>query len=339
MAFEIRNIPGKNFQLLNDFFMNGSADMNLVEQSEKLSLPFVDVNMQDWYFDGIRLGYSDWHYKKPVDLKWNYQIKAELVTLQANLKGSVFIGSQTNRPQAAFGSYQHNLYYANGDDINEGFLRSAHLHSSMFFIQFTKDTFLRLTQGGNEALERFGENIMNGRRCALSNNNLPVDAAMLNIINDIINCRYKDGLKQMYLLSKSIEFLVVQAEACNAAFLPSYKYVKTKHDLECLKYAREYILNNIESPPALTALAKIVGINEYKLKRGFKEVFGNTVFGYLSDARLELAKNDLLRGDKTSTEIASGFGYSSLQHFSNAFKKKFGFSPNKLLKKKHNLEI
>ena len=334
MAFEIRNIPGNNFQLLNDFFMVGSADTSLVEQSQKLSLPFVDVNMQDWYFDGIRLGYSDWHYKKPVDLKWNYQIKTELVTLQANLKGSVFIGGQTERQQAAFGNYQHNLYYANGDDVNEGFLRSEKLHSSMFFIQFTKDTFLRLTQGGNEALERFGENIMNGRRCAISDSNLPVDATMLNIINDIINCRYKDGLKQMYLLSKSIEFLVLQAEVSNTTFLPSYKYVKTKHDLDCLKYAREYLMNNIESPPGLMALAKIIGINEYKLKRGFKEVFGNTVFGYLAEARLELAKNDLQQGYKTSTEIASGLGYSSVQHFSNAFKKKFGLSPNKLLKKK-----
>ena len=338
MAFEIKNIPGKNFHLLNDFFMNGSAETNLVEQSEKLSFPFVEVNMQDWYFDGIRLGYSDWNFKQPVDLKWNYQIKSELVTLQANLKGSVFIGSQTNKPQAAFGNYQHNLYYANGDDVNEGFLRSTHLQSSMFFIQFTKDAFLRLTQGGNDALERFGENILNGRRCAISPNNLPVDAVMLNIINDIINCRYKDGLKQMYLLSRSIEFLVLQAEACNAARLPAYKYVKTKHDLECVSYAREYILNNIESPPGLTALAKIVGINEYKLKRGFKEVFGNTVFGYLSESRLELAKNDLVRGDKTSTEIASVLGYSSVQHFSNAFKKKFGFSPNKLLKTRQSLE-
>src|SRR5687768_1897787 len=123
MAFEIRNIPGNNFQLLNDFFMHGSTDTDLVEKSENIILPFVDVKTKDWYFDGIRLGYSDWHYKKPVDLKWNYQIKTELITLQANLKGSVFIDNQTNSQQAAFGNYQHNLYFANGD-INEGFLRS-----------------------------------------------------------------------------------------------------------------------------------------------------------------------------------------------------------------------
>ena len=83
-------------------------------------------------------------------------------------------------------------------------------------------------------------------------------------------------------------------------------------------------------PPSLSELARIIGINEYKLKRGFKEIFGNTVFGYLSDARLEIAKMDLLENKKTVSEIALELGYSSLPHFSNAFKNKFGVSPAKL---------
>jgi AraC-like DNA-binding protein len=134
----------------------------------------------------------------------------------------------------------------------------------------------------------------------------------------------------MYLLSKSIEFLVLQAEACNTALIPTYKYIKTKYDEECIVYAREYIMNHLDLPPSLPELAKIIGVNEYKLKRGFKEMFGNTVFGFLADARLEIAKNDLLETRKSSTEIASTLGYSSPQHFSHAFKKKFGISPNKL---------
>jgi AraC-like DNA-binding protein len=123
---------------------------------------------------------------------------------------------------------------------------------------------------------------------------------------------------------------VLQAEACNAALIPSYRYIKTKYDKECVVYAREYIMSHLEAPPSLSELAKIIGINEYKLKRGFKEIFDNTVFGYLSDARLEIAKNDLLENKRTASEIASELGYSSVQHFSNAFKKKFGLSPNKL---------
>jgi AraC-like DNA-binding protein len=91
-------------------------------------------------------------------------------------------------------------------------------------------------------------------------------------------------------------------------------------------------MQHIESPPSLSQLAKIAGINEYKLKRGFKEMFNNTVFGYLAEARLELAKNDLVQSNKKVIEIASALGYCSLQHFSHAFKKKFGISPNQVRK-------
>jgi AraC family transcriptional activator of pyochelin receptor len=330
MAFGLKGISGDHFQDLNQFFLNGFDSNKLVERSQKISHPNVDGYSNEWYFDGIRMGYSDWHYKKPVELEWNYDISVDLVTFQANLKGSVFMGHETSKASRLFGNYQHNLFYANANDTNEGFLKCERLRTSMFFIQFTKDAFLRLTGDANEALNRFSEDVLNGRPALLSANNLPVDAGMLNLIKNIVNCGYTESLKKMYLLSKCIEFLVLQAEACNTALVPSYVYIKTKYDKECIVYAREYIMNHLEMPPSLSELAKIIGINEYKLKRGFKEIFNNTVFGYLSDARLDIAKNDLLENKKSAADIASALGYSSPQHFSNAFKKKFGISPNKM---------
>jgi AraC family transcriptional regulator, transcriptional activator of the genes for pyochelin and ferripyochelin receptors len=126
--------------------------------------------------------------------------------------------------------------------------------------------------------------------------------------------------------------LVLQAEISNLALMPAYHYLKSAHDKECIIYAQQYLMKHVESPPSLSQLSKIVGINEYKLKRGFKEMFNNTVFGYLAEARLELAKNDLLETDKKVNEIASDLGYCSVPHFSHAFKKKFGFSPGMLRK-------
>ncbi|MCW3118026.1 MAG: transcriptional regulator, AraC family [Chitinophagaceae bacterium] len=330
MSFKLKGISEDHFQHLDDFFLNGFESNELVEQSQKINHSFVEGHSNEWYFDGIRMGYSDWHYKKPVELEWTYNIKVELVTFQANLKGSVFMGSKTGNAAQLFGNYQHNLFYSNANDTNEGILKCERLRTSLFFIQFTKDAFLRLTGDANEVLNRFSEDVLNGRPSVLSVGNLPIDATMLNLISNIVNCSYKDGLKKMYLLSKSIEFLVLQAEACNAALIPSYRYIKTKYDKECILYAREYIMSHLGMPPSLSELAKIIGINEYKLKRGFKEIFDNTVFGYLSDARLEIAKNDLLKNKTSASQIASELGYSSVQHFSNAFKKKFGLSPNKL---------
>ncbi len=330
MSFVIKGISGDHFRHIDHFFLNGFEQPALMEETQTISHPFVDGHSQEWYFDGIRMGYSDWHYKKPVDLQWSYDTQIDLITLQANLKGAVLMEREAGQAFRLFGNKQHNLFYANAHDANEGILQSERLRASMFFIQFTRPAFLQLAGGANETLSRFSEAVLNRQSTLLSPHNLPLEAAMLNLIRNIVHCRYKEGLKKMYLLSKSIEFLVLQAEASNAALLPAYKYLKTAHDEECIRYARDYLMDHLDTPPSLSQLAKIIGINEYKLKRGFKEVFGNTVFGYLTDARLDIAKNDLLESKLPVAEIAAALGYSSLQHFSYAFKKKFGHSPNKL---------
>lgn len=329
MAFEFQDISA-NFQLLNNFLVNGFEGDKLLEHSQKVSLPYIEIISNEWYFEGIRMVYAEWHYDRPVELKWNSDIKIELITLICNLKGSAIISNKADKHFQIMGSYQHNLFYSQHNIADEGVLKFEGSHSSMFMIQFTKDSFLRITQDANDALNRFNENVFNSKTAILSPVNLPLNAPMQNIICNIVNCRYKDDLKKMFLLSKCIEFLVLQAEACNYSTDDSSGYIKTDYDKDCIMYAREYIMSNLEAPPSLSDLSKIVGINEYKLKRGFKELFGNTVFGYLSDARLEIAKNDLLKSKKTAGSIASELGYSSIQHFSNSFKKKFGFSPNKL---------
>jgi len=108
------------------------------------------------------------------------------------------------------------------------------------------------------------------------------------------------------------------------------------NDLSKLHAARDIITENIQHPPSLMELARMVGINDFKLKAGFKIEFSNTVFGYLNDLRLDMAKKDLLQKNKSITEIAYDTGYSSLSHFSNAFKKRYGVSPISAQRSVHN---
>lgn len=326
MGFELAGAPKHNFQNLNDFLSRGFDSDRLLEQSQTISLPQAEVHSSEWYFNNIRMGYSDWHFKTPSELRWSYDIGVQLVTLQANVRGSVFM--DVNRQCIeVMGNRQHNLFYSEGEPLAEGFLKPHGLHTSIFFLQFTKDAFLRLTSGANDMLDRFVENVMKGNSSFLSAGNLLLTHEMLALIDSIVNCRYSGNLKKMFLLSKSIEFLVLQAEASSRREMPVYKYLKTARDKECIVHAKEYVLKNLADPPSLSALACIVGINEYKLKRGFKEMFGTTVFGCISDARLDKAREQLLGKEKNASELAVELGYSSLQHFSYAFKKKFGKPP------------
>jgi AraC-like DNA-binding protein len=124
-----------------------------------------------------------------------------------------------------------------------------------------------------------------------------------------------------------VELLVLCAEAYTAATQKKEAFIKSKTDKERIIAVRDLVIEKADSPPNLSSIARAVGLNEYKLKRGFKEMFNTTVFGYLTEQRLYLAQRYLRDTQKTASEIALQLGYATPQHFNNAFKKKFGFTP------------
>ncbi|GAT62923.1 AraC-type DNA-binding protein [Paludibacter jiangxiensis] len=108
------------------------------------------------------------------------------------------------------------------------------------------------------------------------------------------------------------------------------RFCHNDYDKGRLLFARQYLLDHLTMPPTIDELAKIAGINSFKLKNGFKELFGDTIYSYLNSFRLEKAVNMIALGEKNMTQIAFELGFSSLQHFSTAFKKAYGCSPKKI---------
>ncbi|MGQ9872393.1 helix-turn-helix transcriptional regulator [Leptodesmis sp.] len=100
-------------------------------------------------------------------------------------------------------------------------------------------------------------------------------------------------------------------------------------DLERLYQAQAILRQDLENPPSLLELAKQVGLNDYKLKSGFRQIFGTIVFGYLHQRWMQIAYELLISSDLKVTEVASQVGYTSLSAFSTAFKKFFGISPSR----------
>ena len=83
----------------------------------------------------------------------------------------------------------------------------------------------------------------------------------------------------------------------------------------------------MDNPCTLVELSHKVGINDFKLKKGFKQLYGTTVYEFLVDARMEKAKLLLLETETSIHEIAFVTGYKNLSSFITAFKKKMGYSP------------
>jgi AraC-like DNA-binding protein len=100
-----------------------------------------------------------------------------------------------------------------------------------------------------------------------------------------------------------------------------------------IKHAKEHLLKNIDNAPTIKELSKIAGLNEFQLKAGFKEIYGNTVYGYLLDHKLDHARALLDSKKFKVNEVSAQIGYSNTSHFIAAFRKKFGITPKKYLMK------
>jgi AraC-like DNA-binding protein len=99
---------------------------------------------------------------------------------------------------------------------------------------------------------------------------------------------------------------------------------------EKLYQAKEILSKNLDAPPSLTELSRQIGLNTFKLKKDFKELFGVPVFKYLQNERM-IRAHELIRSNRaTVQEAAWQVGYDSLSSFSNAFTKKFGFRPSEV---------
>lgn len=97
-----------------------------------------------------------------------------------------------------------------------------------------------------------------------------------------------------------------------------------------LLQAKAILTDDLENPPSLSELSRQIGLNTFKLKKNFKELFGVPVFKYLQNERLNKAHELIRQEGHTIQEAAWEVGYDSLSSFSNAFAKKFGFRPSEI---------
>jgi AraC family transcriptional regulator, transcriptional activator of the genes for pyochelin and ferripyochelin receptors len=155
-----------------------------------------------------------------------------------------------------------------------------------------------------------------------------VTMAMQLALRQLLRCPYQGITKRMYLQSKILELLSLMVE--QELEMQQGKLQPAPLNLDegdRIHQARTFLLQRLDNPPSLLELARLVGLNDYTLKRGFKQVFGKTVFGYLHDYRMEQAQQLLSSGEMKVEEVAQMVGYSDLSAFGRAFRKKFGVSP------------
>lgn len=149
---------------------------------------------------------------------------------------------------------------------------------------------------------------------------------MQDAVHKIMTTQYQGNTRLMFLKSQVNELL-----SHFFAFLASDRTEQiSSAERDKLLEAKSIIANNISKPPTLNELSKLIGLNNNKLKKNFKELFGVPVFKFLQEERLNKAYELLSQSEMRVQEVAWFVGYESLSSFSNAFYEKFGIRPTAL---------
>lgn len=150
------------------------------------------------------------------------------------------------------------------------------------------------------------------------------------VLNQLFTTTLSESAEKLYYHGKALELLGLYFSS-KKPDTESCPFLNDEETVRKIKHAKEFLLKNLESPPSLKEIAKAAALNEYQLKVGFKEIYGNTVFGYLNDHKLDHSRLLLDTGKFQVSEVAYQIGYTNPSHFIAAFKKKFGVTPKKYL--------
>jgi AraC-like DNA-binding protein len=158
-----------------------------------------------------------------------------------------------------------------------------------------------------------------------------ISPSMGIVLNQIFHYNQNTTVKNLYLKAKGYELLSLyfnRNEDPNAENCP---FLIDEENVLKIKKAKEIVINNMAEPPGLQELAGLVGLNIKKLKIGFKQIYGASVYSFLFDYKMETARKMLDSGSYNVNEVGLQIGYSTSSHFIAAFKKKFGTTPKKYL--------
>ena len=152
--------------------------------------------------------------------------------------------------------------------------------------------------------------------------------AAYKIAAAICDCPMEGALGNLMIEGSLHQFIAMQL----APFAqPALKSDGTTHrDKDILYGVRDHLHRTFRENHSLLDLSKHFGINQNKLKKSFKEMFGVPVIEYLYNLKMEHAKNMLYDQEMCVGEVAGIVGYKNANHFATAFKRKFGVNPSKV---------
>lgn len=299
----------------------------LAEQTVTVRESFVaHLSSRQLSTSGLLLLDTHFEFRQPAtDL---FAVEGESIMLLFFLQGQAD-NAPAGRP--GYVSNVHSLFYL--PNLKEAFAMPAAEPVQYFAIILSKEFYFRLLDQHCQLHQAFVAAVARAEPAGLAQAHLPITAEMHRLIHDIRHCAREGLLKRFFIEAKIRELLLLQLEQGQAAppclDRPTPLRPAEQQKLESCRLLLEAQYVN---PPNLKEITRLVGLNEFKLKQGFRQQFGTSVRAYLIQFRLNKARQLLLEAQHSVGEVAALVGYKNGAHFTAAFKEKFGVLPSAVLR-------
>ncbi|MBU2997606.1 AraC family transcriptional regulator [Cellulophaga baltica] len=155
--------------------------------------------------------------------------------------------------------------------------------------------------------------------------------AIAVILSQMMNYNLHPSIKELYIKGKVYELIALYFNKNEDADIEQCPFLVDEDNVRRIRNAKEIIISRMAEPPTLTELSEEIGLSLKKLKEGFKQIYGDSVFSFLFDYKMDYARKMLESGQHNVNEVGLKVGYSTSSHFIAAFKKKYGTTPKKYL--------
>lgn len=162
-------------------------------------------------------------------------------------------------------------------------------------------------------------------------NTSPITPVMSVVLSQMMNYNLHQSIKRLYLKGKVYELLGLYFNKPEDADIEQCPFLIDEDNVRRIRKAKDIVIARMAEPPSLQELSDEIGLNLKRLKEGFKQVYGDSVYSFLFDYKMEYARKMLETGDSNVNEVGLKVGYSTASHFIAAFKKKYGTTPKKYI--------
>lgn len=224
---------------------------------------------------------------------------------------------------------EHNAELINGDRLDIRYEPGRMINS--FIVLLSREFCLRILPQGPGKHNRVLNAINMGKRDKLSAGYMNLSQDMKRIIDDVRNCSRKGSFQRLCLEIKIAELLLLQFEQQQLQHAEQVERpLLHDADLERISEAKNILTDNYIHPPTIKDLALLIGMNETKLKAGFKNIYNSTIHAYTHRLRMQKAYQLLAKQHLLLKEVALQVGYRKPANFTAAFNVFFGIHPQKI---------